>query len=42
MKDIADHTKLNPTARVSKYNDFIERVLNTSEVNMLIEIFMKK
>ncbi|XP_060844955.1 piwi-like protein Siwi [Rhopalosiphum padi] len=36
MKDIAYHTKLNPTARVSKYNDFIERVLNTSESKELL------
>ncbi|XP_026806338.1 piwi-like protein Siwi [Rhopalosiphum maidis] len=35
-RDIAYHTKLNSTARVSKYNDFIERVLNTSESKELL------
>jgi len=40
MQDLAQYTRVNPTKRIIKYNNFIKRVLTTPKVNIVIEILI--
>jgi len=40
MQDLAQYTRVDPTGRIIKYNNFIKRVHTTPKVNIIMEIFM--
>jgi len=42
MADLAVYTRLDPKQRIERYNNFINRILTTPKVNIVIEILMSK